>query len=974
MSVKKFKFVSPGIFIDEIDNSQVPAIAPEVGPVIVGRSERGPAMRPVRIDSFSDFVSIFGNPIPGKGTPDAWRNGNKAGPTYGTYAAQAYLKNNGPITYVRLLGDQSDNKTAAAAATAGWSVGNGSGLAVGAVPNLAVSPGDNGGAFGLFVFQSGSTADVGEHSGTLAAIWYLSNGAVLLTGSDVEYAATGTCGLIGAIGTNKEFQVEIQNSAKTTVTKQVFNFNDASSNYIRKVFNTDPVLTNSTITPAETLTTYWLGETYDRNVTDRVVGNDTGEVYGMILPIQGDTIASEDGADFKQAFRAAQSGWVFSQDQSTSGSGYCPMDSTRVKKLFKFHSLGVGTGEWDQKNLKISIQNLKAPTNLDNPYPTFSVVIRRAQDSDNAVQVYERFSDCNLNPNSLNYLGRKVGDKYVTWVEADRAYQEYGTYNNQSQFVRVEMNSDVDEGVADSSYIPFGFFGPPKYTPATVLSGTAAGNGASLFVTGGFTVISSSVEAGRMGTVPQGKAFFSSSYSSTSGNEGETITLAFPSISMRSSSIDGNLSNPTDAYFGLTTTVNSSSTRFDASYQDVVRAKPADISGQTFDKGTSTVNVAFTMDDLFYASEANVMNYVSGSRAAETSCTDNTGSYTAVLDRGFDRFTMPLFGGVDGFRIDEKEPLRNTFFGDGATGNTNYAYYSVKKALDTVADPEVVEMNMLSMPGLTNASLTSHVLSICEERADALGIIDLADGYVPSTENTETAAERLGSVSQTIAALKARGINSSYGCTYYPWLQIRDNINGALLWVPPSVAAIGTLGSSAANSEIWFAPAGFNRGGLTEGSAGIPVLNVRQRLTSKNRDDLYEASINPIASFPSEGIVMFGQKTLQVTPSALDRINVRRLLIFLKKEISRMSATLLFDQNVQATWNRFLSQVLPFLASVKTRLGLMDYKVVLDDTTMTPDVIDRNIMYAKIFLKPAKAIEFIALDFVITDSGASFED
>jgi hypothetical protein len=119
---------------------------------------------------------------------------------------------------------------------------------------------------------------------------------------------------------------------------------------------------------------------------------------------------------------------------------------------------------------------------------------------------------------------------------------------------------------------------------------------------------------------------------------------------------------------------------------------------------------------------------------------------------------------------------------------------------------------------------------------------------------------------------------------------------------------------------------------------------------------------------------MFGQKTLQVTPSALDRINVRRLLIFLKKEISRISATLLFDQNVQATWDRFLAQVLPFLSSVKTGLGLSDYRVILDQSTTTPDLIDRNIMYAKIFLKPAKAIEFIALDFVITDSGASFED
>jgi phage tail sheath protein FI len=137
---------------------------------------------------------------------------------------------------------------------------------------------------------------------------------------------------------------------------------------------------------------------------------------------------------------------------------------------------------------------------------------------------------------------------------------------------------------------------------------------------------------------------------------------------------------------------------------------------------------------------------------------------------------------------------------------------------------------------------------------------------------------------------------------------------------------------------------------------------------------LYEANINPIASFPAEGIVIFGQKTLQTTPSALDRINVRRLMIYVKKEISRISNLLLFDQNVQSTWDRFTGQVVPFLNSIRMRLGLEDFKVILDETTTTPDLIDRNIMYAKIFLKPARSIEFIAIDFVITSTGASFED
>ena len=157
-------------------------------------------------------------------------------------------------------------------------------------------------------------------------------------------------------------------------------------------------------------------------------------------------------------------------------------------------------------------------------------------------------------------------------------------------------------------------------------------------------------------------------------------------------------------------------------------------------------------------------------------------------------------------------------------------------------------------------------------------------------------------------------------------------------------------------------------------SAGIPIIGVRDKLTSKQRDDLYEANINPIASFPAEGIVIFGQKTLQVTRSALDRINVRRLMIFVKKQISRISNGLLFDQNVPATWDRFLAQVDPFLEGIKTDFGLTDFKVVLDETTTTPDLIDRNIMYAKIFLKPARAIEYIAIDFNITNTGASFED
>lgn len=161
---------------------------------------------------------------------------------------------------------------------------------------------------------------------------------------------------------------------------------------------------------------------------------------------------------------------------------------------------------------------------------------------------------------------------------------------------------------------------------------------------------------------------------------------------------------------------------------------------------------------------------------------------------------------------------------------------------------------------------------------------------------------------------------------------------------------------------------GFNRGGLTQGNSGLRVVDVREKLVSKQRDKLYEVSINPIASFPSEGIVVFGQKTLQAVPSALDRINVRRMVLFLKKEISKISAGLLFEPNVEATWSRFIAQAKPLFERVQAGFGIAEFKIVLDKTTTTPEAVDRNIMYGKLFIKPVYSIEFIGLDMIITNT------
>jgi hypothetical protein len=333
-----------------------------------------------------------------------------------------------------------------------------------------------------------------------------------------------------------------------------------------------------------------------------------------------------------------------------------------------------------------------------------------------------------------------------------------------------------------------------------------------------------------------------------------------------------------------------------------------------------------------------------------------------------------MFGGYDGLSVKERDPFRNTRIDDVLTEVGNYTYHTLRRAIDTVADPEVIQTNMITIPGITNENITKYLLETCEARADALAIIDVKSGFQPRHESNSDIADRRGNLQSVLDNMKARNLNNSYGAAYYPWVRIRDDLGGTTIEVPPSVVALGVMATTERAEAVWFAPAGFQRGGLSHGAGGLPVVGVETKLTSRNRDDLYDVNINPIASFPAEGIVVFGQKTLQATRSALDRINVRRLLIFVKRGISRIASTTLFQPNVQATWNSFKSRADNFLADVKVRFGVDAFRVILDDTTTTADLIDRNIMYAKIFIKPTRAIEFIAIDFIITRSGASFED
>jgi len=1124
MSVDKFKFVSPGVFMDEIDESGIPALPERMGPVVVGRFRKGPGNRPIRVDSYKEFARLFGDPSPGNASGDIWRTGELTAPTYAAYAVKAWLRNNSPCTVYRVLGEQAGNAATGFVSQAGWitdnsftstdiaAVGGAYGLfvmpnmdsysggtqavytdavnfasygtsddftinvpvgaggtgvtttirltgadatgatstsatviAMGvsstpgagtvaetlvdaingffgsggaynhafAAANIGVNTGvagvtatlsgttkitltaDNGGVVGNDIQVTdgvGSPATTGKLTGgvghavtgTLAAIWYLQEGALVLTGTARDGVQRQGAGVFIKSDSGLKFTAKVLNGSSVIQKTATFDFDRDSQTFIRKVFNTDPAKTNSEIVPSTSTTqTYWLGETFESNLRANenskmaITGSgitDGSDFLGVVLALDGNLGSGEvDWNNHQQATRAAQTGWFISQD--TRGSQWASFNPiTDTEKLFKLHALD--SGDQANRDYKVSITDIKVPSDNFNKFGSFTVQIRKAHDTDGNPVVLEQYIGCSLDPTSAGYIGRKIGDRYFTYDETNKRLVEHGDNDLRSNIVRVEVSALVSDGGAEGLN-PYGVFGPtvPKthqWIATTAASIVAAGSGSA----GNCLPSASLVPRDALGWGHQATQMISGS----SVLWPFTANIEWPTSRLRTSSSEGSLVLPSKACFGYQSVIKDVR-RFDQTNLDLLRGQPSTLDPAALDADGSKRQYSwvFTLDDVEQSgADTTHSAWVSGSRAAQRSWTSISGSSFVLTGSGagFKKFTSPMFGGFDGFDVTEQDPLRNSYMPSNASEANNSSFCSLKKAVNIIADPDFLEYDVACMPGITNTSLTSQLVTACEERADAIAIIDVPGGYKPPHERSggETDAATLGDVESTVTTLKDMNLNSSYGCAFYPWVKVRDNVANSILYVPPSVVALGTFSSSQRKSAVWFAPAGFTRGGLSEGSAGLPVIGVRQRLTSDERDRLYDANVNPIASFPAEGIVIFGQKTLQVTPSALDRINVRRMLIFVKKEISRIASRILFDQNVQETWDRFKGQVEPFLQGVQAGLGVTDFRIILDDTTTTPDLVDRNILYAKIFLKPARAIEFIALDFIVTRSGASFDD
>ena len=605
------------------------------------------------------------------------------------------------------------------------------------------------------------------------------------------------------------------------------------------------------------------------------------------------SLAIVDKYQFLQDFQAASTPYITSQ-QITGGSSI---------DLFKFHTLSHGNVE--NFDVKVGVRDIKVSSEVSDPngYGTFTLEVRRvnnqhlptspfdSDDTDKSPDIVEQFTNLNLDPDSPNYIVRRIGDQFRT-IDSDGKIYDNGDYPNLSKYIRIEVTENVKAKAIDASLIPFGF--RATNSPIPDVSGSA-GN----LNLGAVSYISSQV--------------IGSSYSSKN-------------------------------YFGFDYT----------NLNNLNYLAPLPTSGSNTGSNTD-----FYLGNVSQAAEANFPS-IAGAYSGSIGTSLDAGRLATEISINTRKFMVPFQGGFDGSKPNLPKMTgtniksSNTLGFDCST-STSTGTLAYRKAFAALSNTDFFDMNMLITPGLIDrlhSSVTAEARQLAEDRQDTFYIMDA--GAV--TDSISTVVNQVNS------------IDSNYTATYFPWVRIVDPGKNKPMFVPPSVVVPGALSFNDTVAAPWYAPAGLNRGSLTS------VINTYEKLTQSNRDELYESRVNPIANFPNQGICIWGQKTLQSRPSALDRVNVRRLLITVKKFIASSTKFLVFEQNTTATRNRFLAIANPYLESVRSQQGLHAFRVVMDASNNTPDLIDQNILYGQIFLQPTRTAEFIVLDFNIQPTGASFPE
>ena len=820
--------ISPGVFTRENDLSFLPQGIGAIGAAVVGPTQKGAAFIPTLIrNGFQEFVRKFGDQHP---------------ETYVPFTVKEYLRNAGVVTVVRVL------------AGGGYSF-----TATRKIPYIVDEASDEIIAVLLPSKQAnGASADL-----------------------DMTSAVTDASASALDLGDNLIVSIQGNNVATTAFTAS---FSSASAFRIDKVLGTSPYNSKNSANsydtggagqkPAHVYIYFKSPNSSTQQVPTTTISVQNTDQNGASSATESHFTSSK-----KEGYDHASTPFITSGFKDTAGN---------VDQLFKFHTIADGGNT--NTEYKISIANLKEVADIDGieQYSTFTVQLRKYDDTDRTLSILESFNNVNLDPDSPNFISRRIGDRYQEYSEDFGKVLTKGDYPNISEFVRVEVAQQVTDGALSPKLEPRGF-----------------------------------------------KSVFNTISNCSDG----TNTYTMPAFVTQSKLEIGGAYN-TKAYLG-----------WDFSHIDNKNwNKPVPLTSVG---GAGTVNKQndFNVDRLFVHPSSS--NTYKGSLSASVDLSGASGPKAVDL-----KFSVPFQGGLDG--IDPATIIQtgqylatNNAFGFDLSSTQAVGYKGYKKALDILSNQDEYDINMLVLPGVIkelHASVTDAAINMVEDRADTFYVMDLA-------QETATVAS---------AANQASGLDTNYAAVYYPWVKVLDTSRNKPIFVPPSVIVPGAIAASDRIGAEWFAPAGLNRGVLGT------VLEAKHRLNQAERDTFYENSINPIATFPATGVCIWGQKTLQVRPTALDRINVRRLLITLKKFIASSSKYLVFEQNTIQTRNRFLNIVNPYLESVQQRQGLFAFRVVMDETNNTPTEIDRNRLIGAIYLQPAKTAEFIVLDFNILPTGATF--
>tara|TARA_A100001011_G_scaffold397900_1_gene500402 strand:+ start:2433 stop:5639 length:3207 start_codon:yes stop_codon:yes gene_type:complete len=696
-----------------------------------------------------------------------------------------------------------------------------------------------------------------------------------------------------------------------------------------------------------------------------------------------------------------------------------------------FHFEALSDGDYANSKWKVSIDNLRASTDPNYKYGTFEVQIRDFEDTDQNPEILERYTNVTLDPKSERFIGRMIGDKKVKYNfdaadEDERRLVISGKYPNKSLRVRIVIDDAIYRREVPYEALPFGFKGVPvlKTNPLGIYTQGGATTSPRL-VGVGAGIQKSDANTGHNGAmlppIPMRFKCTKSALSSTPDYVGakgskERIDarlywgVQFEKIG--SNPLNANVTqkpNPLIKAYTKFHGIDKLDVLHDEGEADtfnnnkfslakVALYNPLDgnghISAVTGSAAEHMLDASYLRNGVVDAKTYTVKDPISEVERISLATLVNSSSVVFNRFTSFAKFNNIFYGGFDGLNIldpdisvlnDQSSSTESTYGGkagddftgglalsgsdDGklsGSGKKNNVIASYRKAIEIMTDSMTVKTNLLAVPNIRDSYVTDYASNRTRDYSMAMYLMDVAS-YDESGNRLFINSSGTPDVDQTAEALEGRVFDNNYTATYFPDVFITDPVNNRRVLVPPSIAALGALGYNDSVSYPWFAPAGFNRGGLTF------VENVKVRLSSGDRDTLYESRINPIATFPDGGFVIFGQKTLQMAKSALDRVNVRRLLLEVKRQIIEIANLILFEQNTPETRQRFVNLAAPRLALIQAQAGIESFRVIMDDTNNTEQDREENRLNGKIVVVPTRAIEFISIDFIITNAGVAFE-